>query len=131
MDVTRLDDVEAERLTGPVFETQVHRKAGTVEEFDDYGLTVSEIYFAPGERTTMHEHTVRQVLYVTDGEGFVATEDETHEVSVGDVISIPPGEPHWHGAKPTTAFEHLSIVILDESGDGTYAVEEPEGRRTG
>lgn len=131
MEITRTSDVEAERLTGSVFETQVHRKPGTSEEFGDYGMTVSEIFFAPGERTTMHEHTIRQVLYVTGGEGVVATADERHEVATGDVISIPPDEPHWHGAKPTTTFEHVSIVVLDEDGEGTFSVEEPAERRTG
>jgi quercetin dioxygenase-like cupin family protein len=25
------------------------------------------------------------------------------------VISIPPGEKHWHGASPTTAMTHIAI----------------------
>jgi quercetin dioxygenase-like cupin family protein len=25
------------------------------------------------------------------------------------VISIPPGEKHWHGASPTTAVTHIAI----------------------
>jgi hypothetical protein len=28
----------------------------------------------------------------------------------GDVVSIAPGEKHWHGAAPTTAMTHLPIV---------------------
>lgn len=130
MDVRRLEEVEAERLTGPVFETQIHRKAGFSEGFDDRELSVSEIFFAPGERTTMHEHTIRQILYVTGGEGIVATEDERNEVSVGDMISIPPGEEHWHGAAADTTFRHISIVVRDEEHGGTIAVEEPDGRRS-
>lgn len=130
MDVRRLEDEEAERLTGPVFETQVHRKAGFSEAFDDKELSVSEIFFAPGERTTMHEHTIRQILYVTEGEGIVASEDERHEVSVGDMISIPPGVDHWHGAKPNATFRHISIVVRDEEHGGTIAVEDPDGRRS-
>ena len=27
----------------------------------------------------------------------------------GDVISIPPGLKHWHGAAPTTAMTHIAI----------------------
>ncbi|WP_132059339.1 cupin domain-containing protein [Halorussus amylolyticus] len=130
MDVTRLDETDAERLTGPIFETQVHRKAGPSEEFGDHGVSMSEIFFAPGERTAMHEHTVRQILYVTEGEGILASEDEKNPVSEGDIISIPPDEPHWHGAKPNATFAHLSFVILDENGEGSFAVEEPEGRRS-
>ncbi len=27
----------------------------------------------------------------------------------GDVIWFPPGEKHWHGARPTTAMTHIAI----------------------
>jgi len=32
------------------------------------------------------------------------------EIRPGDVVWIPPGEKHWHGAAPTTAMTHISIV---------------------
>ena len=28
----------------------------------------------------------------------------------GDVVWIPPGEKHWHGASPTTAMTHIAIA---------------------
>ena len=31
------------------------------------------------------------------------------EIRPGDVIWIPPGEKHWHGATPTTAMTHIAI----------------------
>ncbi|WP_233166551.1 hypothetical protein [Archangium sp. Cb G35] len=31
------------------------------------------------------------------------------EIRPGDVVSIPPGQKHWHGASPTTAMTHLAI----------------------
>lgn len=142
MEVTRFDEVEAERLAGPIFETQAHRKPGASPEFGEgaesaerrgdgdpveaSGASVSEILFAPGERTATHEHTVCQVLYVTEGEGVVATDGEEHEVAEGDLISVPAGEPHWHGAKPTGTFAHVSFLILDGDGEGTVPVEETE-----
>ena len=27
----------------------------------------------------------------------------------GDVVWIPPGQKHWHGASPTTAMTHIAI----------------------
>ena len=27
----------------------------------------------------------------------------------GDVVWIPPGVKHWHGATPTTAMAHIAI----------------------
>jgi quercetin dioxygenase-like cupin family protein len=36
------------------------------------------------------------------------------EVSAGDVVWIPPGEKHWHGATPTNTMVHVAIAeILD------------------
>jgi quercetin dioxygenase-like cupin family protein len=31
------------------------------------------------------------------------------EIRPGDVVSIPPGEKHWHGATATTAMSHIAI----------------------
>jgi quercetin dioxygenase-like cupin family protein len=31
------------------------------------------------------------------------------EIRPGDVIWIPPGEKHWHGAAATTAVTHITI----------------------
>jgi quercetin dioxygenase-like cupin family protein len=130
MKVRRLNEVEATRRTGLVFETQVYRKAGFYEDFEDKQLSVSEISFAPGERTADHKHTIRQILYVIDGEGIVASDDERYEVGAGDVVSIPPEETHWHGAKPTASFRHLPIKIADPEHGGTVAVGDPDGRRS-
>ena len=32
------------------------------------------------------------------------------DVRVGDVVTIPPGQKHWHGAAPQTAVTHLAIT---------------------
>ena len=31
------------------------------------------------------------------------------KICPGDVVWIPPGEKHWHGATPTTAMTHIAI----------------------
>jgi len=31
-------------------------------------------------------------------------------ITPGDVVIIPAGEKHWHGAAPTTAMAHIAIV---------------------
>lgn len=30
-------------------------------------------------------------------------------ISKGDVVRIPPGVKHWHGATPTTAMTHIAV----------------------
>ena len=35
--------------------------------------------------------------------------DAVQVIHVGDVVWIPPGQKHWHGASPTTAMTHIAI----------------------
>jgi quercetin dioxygenase-like cupin family protein len=47
---------------------------------------------------------------VTAGLGWVQQwGGRTQEIRPGDVVSIPPGVKHWHGASPTTAMTHIAI----------------------
>ena len=33
----------------------------------------------------------------------------TQEIREGDVVWIPPGQKHWHGATPTSTMTHIAI----------------------
>ena len=44
--------------------------------------------------------------------------DPSPEIHPGDVVWIPPGEKHWHGATATTAMTHIAI---QEQLDGKTA----------
>jgi quercetin dioxygenase-like cupin family protein len=67
------------------------------------------VYFSAGARTIPHIHEQDQVLQIIEGQGIVATETEKLLVPVGDVITIPAGIWHWHGASRYTAMCHISI----------------------
>ena len=69
------------------------------------------VTFQPGARTAWHTHPLGQVLIVTAGTGRVQRwGDPVDEIRQGDVIWIPPGQKHWHGASPTSAMSHIAIV---------------------
>jgi quercetin dioxygenase-like cupin family protein len=77
------------------------------------GATVT---FAPGARTAWHTHPLGQTLIVTAGLGRAQRwGGPVEEIRPGDVVWIPPGEKHWHGATPTSALTHIA---LQESVDG-------------
>ncbi len=77
------------------------------------GATVT---FEPGARTAWHTHPLGQTLFVTAGAGLVQEwEGPVRQIRPGDVVWIPPGVKHWHGAAPTTAMTHIAIA---ESLDG-------------
>ena len=72
------------------------------------GLDVVAVFFDAGARTRPHIHATDQVLQVVLGEGVVATENERRLIRTGDVVVIPAGQWHWHGATATSTMCHIS-----------------------
>jgi quercetin dioxygenase-like cupin family protein len=77
-------------------------------------ISLGVVQFAAGARTKRHVHTSDQLLYVVSGIGKVGAGDEEHVITNGDVVRIPAGEDHWHGAADTgSPMSHLSIMAND------------------
>jgi 4-carboxymuconolactone decarboxylase len=69
------------------------------------------VTFAPGARTAWHTHPLGQILIVTAGTGRVQRwGDPVEVIHPGDVVWIPPGQKHWHGAAPNSSMAHIAIV---------------------
>lgn len=69
------------------------------------------VIFEHGARTYWHTHPLGQLLIVTAGTGRVQRwGDPMEEITQGDVVWIPPGQKHWHGAAPDTSMTHIAIV---------------------
>jgi 4-carboxymuconolactone decarboxylase len=100
----------AEYFSGPVqveqlFAAQANRS-----------VSGGSVTFQPGARSVWHTHPKGQILIVTARTGFVQQWGGTVQViSAGDVVWIPPGVKHWHGATPLTSMTHLAI---QETADG-------------
>jgi len=76
----------------------------------------ASVTFEPGARTAWHTHPLGQTLIVTAGCGWAQRwGGSIEEIGPGDVVRLPPGEKHWHGATPTTAMTHIAI---QEKKDG-------------
>jgi len=80
----------------------------------------ASVTFEPGARTAWHTHPLGQTLIVTAGCGLAQTwgGGQVREICPGDVVWIPPGEKHWHGATATSAMTHIAI---QEQLDGKTA----------
>jgi quercetin dioxygenase-like cupin family protein len=73
-------------------------------------MSGGSVTFEPEGRTAWHTHPVGQLLIVTAGFGLVQQwGGPIQEIRPGDVVWIPPGQKHWHGAGPTTAMTHIAI----------------------
>ena len=69
------------------------------------------VTFSPGARSNWHTHPIVQVLVVTAGVGRVQQwGGEVQEIRPGDVVRIPAGMKHWHGAAPDSSMTHLAIT---------------------
>src|SRR5690348_6631665 len=84
----------------------VQNRVGLAESAE---LELLAVFFSPGGRTIPHAHARDQVLHIVEGQGIVAIEGERRTVSPGDVILIPAGAWHWHGATRDQAMCHISI----------------------
>jgi len=70
----------------------------------------NSVTFEPGARTAWHTHPLGQTLIVTAGCGLTQRwGGPIEQIRPGDVVLIPPGEKHWHGAAPATAMTHIAI----------------------
>jgi quercetin dioxygenase-like cupin family protein len=82
-------------------------------------VSFGNVTFEPGARTAWHTHPLGQTLLITSGLGRVQRwGGPIEEVHPGDIVWIPAGEKHWHGASPTIAMTHTAI---QESLNGSAA----------
>jgi len=107
--ITRSDSLQPKKASADYFTGAVQ-----VQELfpaDDPSRTSGgKVTFEPGARSAWHTHPLGQILIVTDGTGWVQQwGGPIEEIRKGDVIWIPPGVKHWHGATPTTAMTHIAI----------------------
>ena len=69
-----------------------------------------QVTFEAGARSAWHTHPFGQILIVTDGTGWIQQwGGPIEEIRKGDVIWIPAGVKHWHGATPNTSMTHIAI----------------------
>ena len=74
------------------------------------GTNVGVVHFASGARTRWHAHPGGQFLYGTTGRGRVRSRETVGIVlEPGDVVHIPPGEWHFHGASPDAPMVHVAV----------------------
>ena len=75
-------------------------------------VRIGLVRFEPGSRTHWHTHGGGQVLQVVEGAGLTQVEGGPVErIGEGDIITVGPGEKHWHGAGADGPMRHLAVTI--------------------
>jgi quercetin dioxygenase-like cupin family protein len=108
MKIIKPNEIAKEPYARPLFTGPDVTRQSLVSEGKD--LVVNIVNFGKGVRNKFHRHNADQVLIITAGKGFVATENEKKVVTVGDVVLFPAGEKHWHGATEDSAFSHIYVT---------------------
>lgn len=107
MRVIRMNEVPGEPFISDLFISEDVTRQSLIPESQEY--EIHNVKFGRGVRLKLHSHSSEQILIVTSGKGLVATEKDQWAVALGDIIFIPKGEKHWHGAAPGEVFSHIYI----------------------
>ena len=86
---------------------------------------IFNVTFEPGCRNNWHIHHADkgggQILVCVAGRGYYQEEDKpAQELHPGDVVNIPVGVKHWHGAAPDSWFSHLAVEAPGENGSNEW-----------
>ena len=96
---------------------------------------IYNVTFEPGCRNNWHIHHGQsgggQILICVAGRGFYQEAGKPAQaLHPGDVVNIPAGVKHWHGAAPDSWFSHLAVEVpgtetanewLEAVNDAEYA----------
>ena len=82
-------------------------------------VTIFNVTFEPKCRNNWHIHHAKkgggQILVCVAGRGWYQEwGKEAIEMRPGDVVNIPEGVKHWHGAAKDSWFQHLAIEVPGE-----------------
>lgn len=80
------------------------------------GVGSSNVTFEPKCRNNWHiHHKGGQILLVVDGRGWYQEWGKPAQaLKAGDVVNIPAGVKHWHGAARDSWFTHIAIAVPAE-----------------
>lgn len=83
-------------------------------------VKIGNVTFEPGCRNNWHIHHADkgggQILLVTAGMGYYQEwGKEARVLHPGDIVNIPSGVKHWHGAALNSWFQHLAIEVPGEN----------------
>ena len=80
-------------------------------------LPASNVTFEPGCRNNWHiHHGARQILICVSGRGWYQEWGKPAiALKPGDIVDIPEGVKHWHGAQKDSWFQHIATHVAVEN----------------
>ena len=92
---------------------------------DGFNCPIGNVTFEPGCRNNWHTHHAAkgggQILLCTAGRGWYQEWGKpARELHPGDVVNIPAGVKHWHGAAKDSWFVHLAVEVPGENAKNEW-----------
>ena len=89
------------------------------------GVVIGNVTFEPGGRNNWHTHHAThnggQILLCTAGRGWYQEwNGKARELHPGDVVIIPAGVKHWHGAAKDSWFSHLAVEVPGDNSSNEW-----------
>ena len=105
------NDAYAQYFTGQSHLAQIQPKNLTNGE--KTVQSYANVTFEPGCRNNWHiHHGAHQILICVSGEGIYQEWGKPAiRLHAGDIIDIPEGAKHWHGATKDSWFQHLATHV--------------------
>ena len=105
------NDAYAKYFTGQSHLAQIQPK--NLAEGEKTVQNYANVTFEPGCRNNWHiHHGAHQILICVSGEGFYQEWGKPAiRLHAGDIIDIPEGAKHWHGATKDSWFQHLASHV--------------------
>ena len=103
-----------------------HIKPKNLSEDEATVLPCNNVTFEPGCRNNWHiHHGARQILICVSGRGWYQEWGKPAiPLKAGDIIDIPEGVKHWHGAQKDSWFQHIAThVAVENSQPGSQPNE--------
>ena len=105
------NDAYAQYFTGQSHLAQIQPK--NLAEGEKTVQNYANVTFEPGCRNNWHvHHGAHQILICVSGEGIYQEWGKPAiRLHAGDIIDIPEGAKHWHGATRDSWFQHLASHV--------------------
>ena len=90
-------------------------------------VAIGNVTFEPGCRNNWHIHHGQgggQILLIMGGRGWYQEWGKpAQELHAGDIVEIPAGVKHWHGAAKDSWFVHLAVEIPADNASNEWLEE--------
>ncbi len=85
-------------------------------------ISAANVTFEPRCRNNWHiHHKTGQTLFVVSGRGWYQEWGKpAQELKAGDVVEIPAGVKHWHGAAKDSWFTHIAVSVPDKGATSEW-----------